>query len=270
MPKAVVSMTPPISGVSAKFKLVISLVLGVAAFSAISVLVVDRLYNPQYFNISQISLTGDAAHVDRKTLTESVSKMIEGNYFSVNSKKILSALHTLPWVETARIRRQWPDTLMVNIEEYQPVAHWGERRWLTTTGKLVELPLPKNIILPHLSGPKDQVPEVWEKYQQWAKLFSQNGLNLRKVHLSKQHLYTLEVQYSGKQSTQKVAKGFEMILLESNASQQLKTFLSSRQQALIETPNLIKMVDLRYPSGFSVSHYKVNNVASFGANEGLN
>jgi cell division protein FtsQ len=217
-------------------------------------LITDSLYNPRLFNINRIMLSGDAAHVDRMRLRQSVVEMIDGNYFSLDSEKIIAALQQLPWVQKARLRRQWPDTLMITIEEHQPIALWGSDKWLTTAGKLVDLPLPKNIVLPKLDGPNHQVDGVWQKYKSWAALFARNGLRLRSMSLSKQHLYTLNLEYTTQRTNS--IKGFSMILSESNSNKQLDSFLESRRRALIEYPDLIKVVDLRYPSGFSISHYE--------------
>lgn len=224
-----------------------------------SVLITDRLYNQEQFNIRKITLTGDAAHVDREQLQTSVVKMIEGNYFSLNSDSIVKTISTLPWVDTVRLRREWPDTLTIDIQEYQPIAHWGEEQWLTTTGKLVTLPLARNVVLPQLDGPLNSVDRVWETYRKWSALFAQNGIRLRNMKLSKQHLYTLKLEYTTFQEN--APRGFEMVLAQDNADQQLVTFLSSRRQALIDYPRRIKTVDLRYTSGFSISRYEPDKLA---------
>ena len=98
-----------------KFKLSL-MALGLVLILGASVaFIADILYNPDQFKISKIALTGDAAHVDRESLKGSVIEMIDGNYFSLDTQKILNALYALPWVEKVRLRRQWPDTLMINI-----------------------------------------------------------------------------------------------------------------------------------------------------------
>jgi len=239
--------------------------LGLLAVIVVAVLLItDRLYNQQKFNISKITLTGDAAHVDRIGLQQSVASLIKGNYFSLNSEEIIRAVAKLPWVEKVRLRRRWPDTLMIDIEEYQPIALWGEDRWLTTSGKIVSLPLPKNVVLPQLDGPVSAAEQVWETYQKWTKQFAQNGIRLRKMKLSKQHLYTLTLEYTTRLIDS--ARGFEMILAEQNADQQLTAFLSSRRQSLIEFPGQIKTVDMRYPSGFSISRYEPDKLVRSTSN----
>lgn len=125
---------------------------------------------------------------------------------------------------------------------------------MTTTGKLVALPLPPNVALPQLGGPPDEVDQVWPKYQKWAVLFARNGLRLSNLNLSRQHLYTLNLEYTTRRENS--IKGFTMILSEANADSQLNAFLESRRQAFIEYPGLIKTVDLRYPSGFSISFHE--------------
>jgi cell division protein FtsQ len=254
MTRAFDSAALPKLRVDPKLKLLLGLAGLLVGLGLFAVVVTDGLYNPRQFNINRITLSGDAAHVDRAGLQQSVVEMIDGNYFSLDSNKIIEAIHALPWIEKVRLRRQWPDTLMIDIEEYQPIALWGEDRWLTTTGKLVTLPLPSNIALPQLDGPPGEADTLWPKYQEWSSLFAQNGLRLHNLSLSRQHLYTLKIAYTSRQ--EKSIKGFTMILSDLNADSQLRAFLESRRQALIEYPGLIKTVDLRYPSGFSVSLYE--------------
>jgi cell division protein FtsQ len=250
---------PPLR-IDRKLKLFLGLAGLLAGLGLLAVLITDGLYNPRHFNINKIMLTGDAAHVDRDSLRQSVVEMIDGNYFSLDSNKIIEAIHALPWIEKVRLRRQWPDTLMIDIEEHQPIALWGEDRWLTTTGKLVTLPLPTNIALPQLNGPPGDAGTLWPKYQEWSSLFARNGLYLRNLSLSRQHLYTLDIAYTSRHKES--IKGFTMILSDSNAGSQLRAFLESRRQALIEYPELIKTVDLRYPSGFSISLYEPEKLAN--------
>ncbi len=253
------NMSASNEGLSPRLKLVLVITSILACISLLLTLMTDYLYNPNHFNITKITLTGDAAHVDRASLTDSVSSLIDGNYFSLDSHRLLKVLNELSWVETARLRRQWPDTLMINIEEYQPIALWGKERWLTTSGKLVTLPLPKNIVLPQLEGPDDQVELVWKKYQDWTKKLASLGLRLRNMRLSDQHLYTLKLERAV-QGNQRLG-GIELVLLESNADQQMRAFVSSYRQEMIAQPSYIKKVDLRYPHGFSVSHHPPDKLA---------
>ena len=121
------------------------------------------------------------------------------------------------------------------------------------------LPLPSNVALPQLSGPAGRADDVWSKYQAWAALFGRHGIRLNSMDLSRQHLYTLYLEYTSPGYAD--APGFSMVLAETNADQQLRTFMEARRQALIEAPGQIKTVDLRYPSGFSISRYEPETLA---------
>ena len=37
-------------------------------------------------------------------------------------------MDALPWVERADVRKQWPDTLEVQLQEHEPFAFWGQDR----------------------------------------------------------------------------------------------------------------------------------------------
>ena len=59
---------------------------------------------------------------------------------AVDTAAVKQRLESLPWVRRATVSRQFPTTLLVRIEEHQPVAVWsedGRRRLIGKEGELV-------------------------------------------------------------------------------------------------------------------------------------
>lgn len=46
------------------------------------------------------------------------------------------AIARLPWVESAQVRKRWPDVLEVHVTEHKPFARWGADRMLSEQGRL--------------------------------------------------------------------------------------------------------------------------------------
>lgn len=243
----------PADNLVRKLKSITGWLVSVVVFVFVVGLVTDVLFNPNYFQIKQLTLTGDAAHVDREVLHKTVKQLIDGNYFSLDSKNIILALQKIPWVETVRLRRQWPGTLLIHIQEYQPLALWGNDRWLTTSAKLVRLPLTDKVLLPQLNGPDARVETVWQQYKDWSVQFSSQGLRIQSMSLSEESIYQLTLASATRNPDQ--STNFEMIMVADNANKQLRAFLASYRLSMLEHPDQIKTVDLRYASGFSILRY---------------
>lgn len=52
---------------------------------------------------------------------------LTGNFFTVDLPAARKAFEQVPWVRKAQIRRQYPRTLQVVLQEHHAVAHWGKR-----------------------------------------------------------------------------------------------------------------------------------------------
>lgn len=241
-----------------KNKGLIRVLIGITALAVVGLsagLLLDRLYQPADFQLREVALLGNPQHVAQQQLKEAVTQALAGNYFSIDMAAIQQAMGQFAWVDEVRIRRRWPDTLMIEVIEHQPVARWGSDKVLTTKGKLVSLPLPKPALsrrgatwLPTLSGQQNQQTYIYQQYQAWAAAFSNQGLRLIALDLSPQHLWTLTVEVLGQQPN----TSFVMVLLEENSAVQLARFLQSIRQNLIAHPRAIQRVDLRYSSGFAI------------------
>ena len=62
--------------------------------------------------------------------------------FQVSLRQIHHNLHQLPWVRSVTVRRQLPDTLIVNIQERKPIAIWQhQRQFFYVDSEGVSIPL---------------------------------------------------------------------------------------------------------------------------------
>src|SRR5450830_1432234 len=47
---------------------------------------------------------------------------IKGNFFTANLDTVRAAFESVPWVRKASVQHEWPNKLIVTIEEHQPLA----------------------------------------------------------------------------------------------------------------------------------------------------
>src|SRR5690606_18435814 len=92
---------------------------------------------------------------------------LTGNFFAINLDKVRTVIETAPWVRRAQVRRVWPNALLVQIEEQQPLALWNEDQMINTWGEAFSAnqgELPDEYRLPQLSGPVNSEQLVVQRY----------------------------------------------------------------------------------------------------------
>ena len=160
-------------------------VAGAAAMLVALVVGVTRL---PLFPIRDVVVTHELREVRRSEIERSLAGKMRGNFFSINLEAVRQSLEQLPWVRRADVRRQWPASIEVSIEEHVPVAFWG-----VATGQLVNsygeifaagMTVPPVEAMPVLLGPPGFVPEMLGYYQQAVELLKPIGRVPRTLNVS--------------------------------------------------------------------------------------
>src|SRR3990167_9240786 len=103
---------------------------------------------------------GELRHVNPLTVRSAALPRITGNFFSANLESVRLAFELVPWVRQAAVRREWPNRLIVTLEEHVPLGTWGEEGRLVSlhgdvfTANLAEAE--EDGELPEFSGPEDR------------------------------------------------------------------------------------------------------------------
>lgn len=229
----------------------------------VSLFLLDWLYNPEKFRIEEVEIHGQLEHVDTELIRSAVASELDGNYFSARLEDIEGAIRTLPWVFDASVRRRWPSTLVVGVDEVRPVAAWGSDRWLNASGDLVERE-PWDGSLPVLDGPENMKEVVWRAFREWQGLFADQGLSLDRLEFDERELWYMTLSFAGRldrrrapeadaaDRTPPVTAAVVMIVDNLDAGARIQRLISALNSQLIsEFPNM-RSVDLRYPNGFAI------------------
>ena len=226
--------------------------------------IADRLFHPQKFRIEEVEVRGQFNHVDGQQVKEVVEESLNGNYFSASLDGIESEIKDLPWVFDASVRRQWPSTLIVEIDEVQPIAEWGEKEWLNSSGELVPRE-PWDGNLPLLAGPVSMQEMVWGAFQEWHGMFAAHGLSLDRLEFDERELWYLTLSLTAlaldrnaivsaqEDDGQNHAAEVTMIVDNSDATARIKRLIDALNTQLIAEFPGMKSIDLRYPNGFAIN-----------------
>ncbi|MBT5030914.1 MAG: FtsQ-type POTRA domain-containing protein, partial [Proteobacteria bacterium] len=154
------------------------------SLSASALLGLDYLFRPSVLIVDRLVIKGSFKHFDPATLQPKIEALLGRNFFTLDLATIKSVVDSQPWVERSEVRRQWPDTLSIEIVESVPVMRWKTAGWLTVDGRIVELAGFENLSAITVFGPKNQSLEIMSRAYEWAGKLDTVGLRLVLVNVS--------------------------------------------------------------------------------------
>jgi len=200
------------------------------------------LSDPWRFPLSVVEVKGDFKYLDKQQLQMAVVPYVTGGFFTVDVAAIRTAAEQLPWVHKARVKRIWPATLRLQIEEQLPVARWGEQGFLNERGEpFVPEATAISLVLPSLAGPDGQELKVLENFKQVSKTLAPLGITVTRMQLDNRRAWHLQLDNA--------------VLLElgrADAGQRLQRFVRAYPNVFAGRLDDLRHVDLRYSNGFSV------------------
>lgn len=213
----------------------------VLALVGVVVWVIQVLSKPDLLPFNKIRAQGTFKYVTEPMLQKVLSD-IEGGYFSINVGQIQQQVETLAWVDKASIRRVWPDVLLVNIIEQQPLAYWKSGGLINKRGELFNPAVtsyPDK--LPMLNGPVGTSKTVMAYF--FAVRESLQSINLQAMRVEMDARRALVVWLDN---------GIKLVLGRNEAMQRLQRFVRVYPKVLAKEASGITQVDMRYTNGFTV------------------
>lgn len=195
------------------------------------------------------SVERELRHVNHLTLRNGTLGRVKGNFFTANLDNVRLAFESVPWVRRASVRREWPNALIVELEEHEALGTWGEDgRLLSVKGDVFTANLAEaedDHALPEFSGPEGSEKEVLARYGELRGWFAPLKLVPEALALSGRYAWTV-----------KLDNGMSVVL----GREQNKTTLRERVGRLARIyPQLMRRlqnidtIDMRYPNGLALS-----------------
>jgi cell division protein FtsQ len=150
------------------------------------------------------------------------------------------SLKKLPWVRGASIRREFPDRLEVQLEEYQPLAHWNNNALVDSQGEVFFAR--SDMDMPDFVGQDGTAAEVTQRYEQFSRQLAGLELQVNRLVLSPRHAWQL-----------RLSNGMVLELGREDVQQRLARFVEAYPYSLAAIQSRVRYVDLRYSNGFAVN-----------------
>lgn len=223
------------------------LVAGAAALAYCAVMSVLAL---PVFPLKDIVVTGPLGQTTEAQLQYAARSSLAGNFFTVNLERVRASFEKLPWVRHAEVRRRWPSTLELTIEEHKPVAYWrsgndGDTRLINNQGEVFTAAT--NAVLPEFSGPEGSASLLLARYQEFSDSLAPMQRQVVRLSLSDRQAWQL-----------KLDDGLTLNLgreqMRRTLNERLQRFVAAREAAMAGATSKFggrpMVADLRYPNGF--------------------
>jgi cell division protein FtsQ len=192
---------------------------------------------------------GELRRVNESTIRNNAIPRIKGNFFTANLNSVRLAFEAVPWVRKATVRREWPNRLLVTIEEHVPLGTWGEDgKLLSVKGDVFTANMAEaeeDGELPEFVGPQGSEKEVVARFQELQNWFAPIGLAPESVQLSERYAWTVKME-----NGMKVDLGREQsnTTLKDRVDRLVKIY----PQLVTRLQDRIESVDMRYPNGLAL------------------
>ncbi len=164
---------------------------------------------------------------------------IDGNLLTANIDHLRQVLEQLPWVRQVGIRRQFPDGLVVHVEEHEAVARWNNNALVNRQGEVFVADSELN--LPDFIGPTGTSAEVLAAHTRFSQQIAGLGLQVKQLALTPRHAWQM-----------KLDNDVVLELGREDVEQRLARFVTTYPYSLANIQGGLKYVDLRYRNGFAI------------------
>jgi cell division protein FtsQ len=225
---------------AAKFVLVVLLCAGLVSKYGLDA-IHDRLMTA--LPIKYVRTEGVFQYLAKDEIKTVLEPLVKTGFFDADVQVIHAAISTLPWVESATVKRVWPDAIDIKVRERKAFVRWGDKSLISEKGVVFT---PKSIEpfegLMILTGPDQQQVKVLEIMKGVKTALADQSFEIAEFTINNRWAWKI-----------KLANGLEVLLGRTEQLKKLQRFLKTLTVLQQEQIDAMEIVDLRYPNGYAVS-----------------
>lgn len=200
------------------------------------------LQNKQHLHIDTVHIIGERKHVSEADIEKIVHRYTGDNFVKMDVAQLQQALIEKPWVASVAVRKVWPNTIEVRVDEQQAVARWHDKGVLNAQGVFFfpnEKTLPTD--LPVLTGPEDMAKKILLSYHDFSAILTAKALKIKRIFVTDRHAWQIQL-----------TNGVIIKLGTVDRNKRLRRFARVWPKLTAHHKKPISVIDLRYPNGMAV------------------
>jgi len=203
------------------------------------------------FPIEHVKITGNYPHIHHKKIENALVPLVQNGFFNLPMAQLQQTLEQFPWIAHVELKRQWPDTLIVNIFEHQAYCLWNDTTVIATDNRLFKPPEPTLLKhLPKLYGPNGTEQIVLSMFEQLEEQLK--PLQISVASLTLDNYYTWRMQLTNNLI---VNLGREDVVARVGRFAKAYPKVFANQSA-----DAAEYIDMRYQHGMAVKWRKQHKV----------
>lgn len=230
-----------------------AVILSASVCMVVLIVVISLVVYKPIFSIARIIVQGETAHNNEITLRANVISRLQGNFFTLDLAKVRDAFELAPWVRKATVRREFPNRILVKLEEHRSAGLWGESnesKLMNTFGEIFNANHDdlNDVTLPLLIGPDGQGLQVLQTYRSLKQILKPLDLTIEELSLTGRGAWRMKLESGavfemGRGSVQELSSRVQTFM------QTYARVLSTYQRSGLDR---VESVDLRHSGGYAI------------------
>ncbi len=212
-------------------------VIGLAGFYGVKT-------TQQFLNrpVAEIVIESAFEYLTEEEVTYLIEGMLGNSFVGENIDAIKREIESIAWVDKVNLNRQWPDRLIINVDEQAPIARWGNEGFVNIRGELVfTSQVEKLKHLSQLHGDNDYAANIMQQYSLLTTMFQPYDLRITSLQKNHRGVWSLSLD-----------NDWQVMLGRDDVVNKVRRLTTLFDRELLTITANIKVIDIRYENGMAI------------------
>ena len=193
--------------------------------------------------VRYVRIEGAFQYIAKDKIKQVLTGQVNNGLYNADIQQIQAMVNQLPWIESVRVKRVWPDAIDIRIIEQTPSVRWRGVGLLSQHGEVF---VPDNISefsqLPLVSGPVGNEKKLLEIMKGLEVALNDKQMELEEFRVNERRAWSIKLQ-----------NGVKIILGRNEPLSKFQRFLKTVPLLGEEQVEKVAVIDLRYSNGYALT-----------------